>query len=114
MLGWIKFNFDKATKGNLSLSRCEAILRYGEGKQLKVTMVPLGIQTNHLAKAMGLLQRLKLVRSLKEKRVWKEGYWHNILNFLSNSLDPSWLINIFMKKSKSVIIKFDNVYISLI
>lgn len=52
-LKWIKINFDGATKGNPGPTGCGGVTRDSNGICISVVALPLGIQTNHIAEAIG-------------------------------------------------------------
>ena len=74
-----------AVKGNLGASGCGVILHNKNGNMVKVMVVSLGSQTNHLAKVMGLYG-LRIAVKCSYKWLWIEGDSLNILNCFKKGL----------------------------
>lgn len=72
-LGWVKLNFDGATKSNPGLVGCGGVIRGSNGTFISEGALPLGSQTNHIIKAIGAFQILLIAKQKKKSKVWIEG-----------------------------------------
>lgn len=88
--GWMKINFDGAAKENPSRAGCGGVTRFYNVICVATITSPLGIQSNHIAEAMGVLKTLKVARQLKINKVWIEGDSLNIIRCLKRQDKPSW------------------------
>ena len=73
MPGFVKLNFDGASRGNPRQSGLGACIRDYIGKVLAITMDPLPIGTNNMAKAQSLLSGLILAKKGNFHQVHIEG-----------------------------------------
>lgn len=66
----MKINFDGVAKGNPGREGCGGVIRDSNGICVAAIASPLVIWSNHIAKAMGVLEILKVARQLKINTVW--------------------------------------------
>ena len=92
-MNWFKINFDGASKGNLGIAGCEVVIRNSYGDKVGCMAIPIGSQTNHMAKACATLHGLIYAKSLNLMKVWMEGDSLNIINCLNKITQPSWTIS---------------------
>lgn len=86
---WVKINFDKAAKGNPGPVGCRGVIKDENGIFISIVVLPVGCQTNHLAKAIGAYQGLLLAKQLDCNKVWLEGNSNNIINCIKGLYKPS-------------------------
>ena len=107
LMDWYKINFDGAFKGNLGIAGCGIVIRDAYGEKVGCMAIPIGSQTNHVAKASAALYCLIYAKSLNLRKVWVEGDYLNIINCLSKITKPSWTIsNIILQAININIINF--------
>lgn len=109
---WLKANFDCVAKGNPGLVGCGGVIRNGAGFCTRVVAYTLGIQTNHLAEAMGALQAIKLAYNLGVKMLWLEGDSKNIINCVLGKYQSLWTIKNIIYSARELLQGFDKCHIS--
>lgn len=109
---WFKANFDGAAKGNLGPARYGGVIRNGVGFCTRVVAYPLGIQTNHMAEAMGALQAIKLASNLGVKMLWLEDNSKSIIHYLLCNHQPSWTIKNIIESAKELLQRFKKCHIT--
>ena len=62
--GWIKGNFDGATKGNHRKVGCGGVLRDHSGNIIDFIAIPIGISTNHKAEATATLYTTRVAMDI--------------------------------------------------
>ena len=110
--GWIKGNFDGASKGNLGRAGCGGVLRDEVGNVIDSIAIPIGISNSHIAEFTAALYTIKLSFDLGYSKLWLEGDSLNIINTLNNKNSSSWSIEATIKEIKTLIQKFEKVAIS--
>ena len=60
-MGWIKGNFDGATKGNPRKAGCGGVLRDHTCRIIDAIAIPIGISTSHKVEATKTLYTMRLV-----------------------------------------------------
>ena len=71
--GFIKINFDGASKGNLGPAGYGVVIRSSKGEILALAVGYLGETTNNVAELMGLLQGLRHAATLARHKIILEG-----------------------------------------
>ena len=71
--GQHKINFDGASKGNPRIVGCGIIIKNEQGYSIGAMAIPIGVQTNHNAKASAALYVLSLAKSVNLTKIWLEG-----------------------------------------
>lgn len=99
-------------KGNPGPNGCGGVLQDHDGNFISTVVLPLGIQTNHIVKAIGAYQSLILVKNHNFSCVWVEGDSKNIINCLRGTSKPSWNVEMRIKKTSGIIKFFDKCIIS--
>ena len=110
--GWIKGNFDGATKGNPGRAGCGGVLRNHVGNVIDAIAVPIGHSNSHIAEATAALYTMKLAADSGYSKLWLEGDSLNIINTLNNKNSISWSIEATVMEIKSLIQNFEKVVIS--
>ncbi|XP_057824991.1 uncharacterized protein LOC131036977 [Cryptomeria japonica] len=98
--GWVKVNFDGASKENSGLTGCGGVIRDKNGRFLAMVALPLGCQTNHLVEVIVAYQGLLLAKINTAKSVWLEGDSNNIIQCLLGNHKPSWNIKWWIEKAR--------------
>jgi ribonuclease HI len=96
--GYVKVNFDGASKGNPGPAGYGAVIRDSTGKLLTMVAGHLGETTNNVAELTGLLQGLQLAISLPSHQIILEGDSQVIIQLITKILhgaspqkiSPSW------------------------
>lgn len=83
--GWIKANFDGASKGNLGKAGYGGIVRNFARSCLVAVAGPLGSQTSHYADSTAL-NTLIIAKNLNHDNLWLEGDSLNIIKCLKGKL----------------------------
>lgn len=112
MDGWAKANFDGAAKGNPGKARCGGVLKDSIGNFMGVVATPLGVQTNHVAEAVGSYYIINLVVEIKCKNLWLEGDSKNIIDSLCGRSQPTWSIKNWIEDAKVLLSKFNRIKIT--
>lgn len=110
--GWIKANFDGASKGNPGKARCGGVLRDYNCNIIRARDIPLGITTSHKAEMTGAHYMIKLARDTKCRNLWLEGDSKNIVNILNEKNDPAWDISNLLRDYKNDLNFFHKVFMS--
>lgn len=105
--GWVKINFDGASKGNPGNAECVVVLRDEWGVCKTIKCIPIGSQTNHVAEAIASYHGLVLDKEANCTKIWFEGNSLNIINYLNNVFLPSWSIYNAIKSVKEISETFD-------
>ena len=105
-MNWFKINFDGDSK-ELGIASCGVVIRNSYGDKVGCMAIPIGSQTNHVAKACVALHGLIYVKSLNLRKVWVEGDSLNIINCLNNITKPSWTISNIILQAIHIIKSFD-------
>lgn len=111
-MGWIKGNFDGATKGNPRKGGCGGVLRDHTSRIVDAIAIPIGIPTSHKAEATTTLYTMGLVVDASYHNIWMEGDSLNIINMLNNKNLVTWTIEGSIMEIKNLINKFENVIFS--
>ena len=69
-MGWIKGNFDGATKGNPGKVGCGGVLRDHTCRIIDAIAIPIGISTSHKAKTMATLYTMRLAMDIGYQNLW--------------------------------------------
>lgn len=109
--GW-RWIFDGPAKGDLGLAGCGGVLRDENGGFISAVVLPLGSQTNRLAKVVATYHGLSMASQLNNKSVWLQGDSKNIIQCLNGSQSPSWNIQSCIRDTVKIIESFDNCIIS--
>ena len=111
-MGWIKGNFDGATKGNLKKARCGGIIRDHLGNAIDAIAIPIGISTSHRAEAIIALYTMRLAVKTGNKCLWMEGDSLNIINMLNDKTPSTWTIEDSIMEIKTLPTNFEKVIFS--
>lgn len=110
--GWIKGNFDGATKGNPRRAGCGGVLRDHMGNVIDAIAIPIGRTNSHIAEATAALYTMRIVVDLGCPNLWLEGDSLNIVNILNNKSSISWTIEATIKEIKHLIQNFEKIVIT--
>ncbi|GLJ18085.1 hypothetical protein SUGI_0319310 [Cryptomeria japonica] len=92
-LGWMKLNFDRASKGNPGRSGLGAIVKDEFGFTLKYFLGPVGFATNNVAEISALEGQEAIVAlvqdALSEERHWCDSHIYEIVLCLLVDVKPS-------------------------
>jgi ribonuclease HI len=99
-IGFIKINFDGASKGNPGPAGYGAVIRSSKGEILTLTAGYLGETTNNVAELTGLLQGLRTAAALHSHKIILEGDSQIIIQLITKILhggnpqkiSPSWYL----------------------
>ncbi|XP_059068927.1 uncharacterized protein LOC131859330 [Cryptomeria japonica] len=91
--GWVKINFDGASRGNLGISGVGCVACDVEGKILMKGAQRLQDGTNNEAHAQEALLAIELGCNLKVSKLHLEGDSKIIVDAISKGPTPSWQIN---------------------
>ena len=58
-------------------------------------------------------QTLKLAQDMEVKNLWLEGDSKNIINYLNEKNEPTWMIVNIIKECIQILNTFDNIYLDL-
>lgn len=78
--GWLKENFEGATKGNPGLASCGVILKDCYGNYIVIVASPNSIQTSHVVKAMASVQICEVAAEKGCNKLWLKVDSMNIIN----------------------------------
>lgn len=104
--GWIKANFDRASKGNPGKASYGGIVRNFAGSCLVAVVGPLGNQTSHYVEASAALNTLIIEKNINHNNLWLEGDSLNIIMCLKGKTEPSWSIENIIFKAREIIASF--------
>jgi ribonuclease HI len=110
-IGFIKINFDGASKGNPGPSGYGAVIKNPKGEILILTVGYLGETTNNAAELIGLLQGLQIAVALHSHRIILEGDSQIIIQLITKILhgespqkiSPSWRLSGMLEDFKSIL-----------
>jgi ribonuclease HI len=102
--GWLKLNFDGASRGNPGKSGAGFILRNHLGHWVAKKATTLGVTTNNLAELEAVSEGLTFCNKNKIPKLIIEGDSQIILNALRKRVTPNWKIN---SKLEEVVKKLD-------
>ena len=111
-MGWIKGNFDGATKGNPSKVGCGGVLRDHTCRIIHAITIPIGISTSHKVEEMVALYNMRLAVETSYQNLWMEGDSLNIINMLNGKSLITWSIEAILTEIKNLMKKFDKVIFS--
>jgi ribonuclease HI len=109
--GFIKINFDGASKGNPGPAGYGAVIRSSKGEILALIVGYLGETTNNVAELTGLLQGLRHAVTLASHKIILEGDSQIIIQLITKILhggnpqkiSPSWRLAGLLKDFKSLL-----------
>jgi ribonuclease HI len=109
--GFIKINFDGASKGNPRPAGYGAVIRSSKGEILMLTAGYLGETTNNVAELTGLLQGLRHAVTLASHKVILEGDSQIVIQLITKILhggnpqkiSPSWRLAGLLEDFKSLL-----------
>ncbi|XP_057825360.2 uncharacterized protein LOC131037298 [Cryptomeria japonica] len=105
--GWVKLNFDGASRGNLRHAGIRCSVHNWECKEIATLASPVGIKTNNWAELMALVEGLQLCRKIRVKNLDIEGDLTIIVNALRKSSMPNWRLNDLLSKAIDLCKVFD-------
>ncbi|XP_059073555.1 uncharacterized protein LOC131874279 [Cryptomeria japonica] len=105
--GWLKLNFDGASRGNLGQVGIGCVVHNWEGKEVASLASPVGIITNNWAELLALVEGFLLCRKLEAKCLDIEGDLAIIVNALRKGSIPNWKLNTFLSKALDLCKGFD-------
>lgn len=111
-LGWVKANFDGATKGSPGKAGSGCVLRDNAGAFIAAFAMDIGTQTNHVAEAVGAYHAVNLAFNMNMKCLQLEGDSKNIIDCILGLIPPSWTIKKWIKDTIALLSKFDKVKVS--
>ena len=91
--GWIKLNFDGASRGNPGKAGIGCIIRDEYGNRLVERSKPLAKVTNNMAELEAVKEGINLSIKLKIKKLMIEGDSQIIINALRKGVTPNWVLN---------------------
>jgi ribonuclease HI len=109
--GFIKINFDGASKGNPGPAGYGAVIRSSKGEILTLTAGYLGETTNNVAELTGLLQGLRTAATLPSHKIILEGDSQIIIQLITKILhggnpqkiSPSWRLAGMLEDFKGIL-----------
>jgi ribonuclease HI len=109
--GFIKINFDGASKGNPGPAGYGAVIRNSTGEILTLTAGYLGETTNNVAEITGLLQGLRVAATLSSHKIILEGDSQIIIQLITKILhggnpqkiSPSWRLAGLLEDFKGIL-----------
>ncbi|GLJ44584.1 hypothetical protein SUGI_0937060 [Cryptomeria japonica] len=88
--GWMKLNFDGASRGNLGWSGVGIIIRNTVGEVVRVISGPIGVATNNVVEIYALEARLQWCVDNGAVKLIIEGDSQVILNDVTKSIFQNW------------------------
>ncbi|XP_057855640.1 uncharacterized protein LOC131065203 [Cryptomeria japonica] len=105
--GWLKLNFDGASRGNPGQVGIGCVVHNWEGKEVASLASPAGIITNNWAELLALVEGLLLCRKLEVKCLDIKGDSTIIVNALRIGSIPNWKLNSLLSKALDLCKGFD-------
>ncbi|XP_059065832.1 uncharacterized protein LOC131857372 [Cryptomeria japonica] len=91
--GWLKLNFDGASRGNPRVVGIGCSIHNWEGKEIFLRAHPIGIKTNNWVELVTLLEGLNLCKKMGVKNLDIEGDSTITINALRKGSIPNWRLN---------------------
>ncbi|XP_057832239.1 uncharacterized protein LOC131042915 [Cryptomeria japonica] len=105
--GWLKLNFDGATRCNLGKAGIGCVVHNWEGKEVAFLSSPASINTNNWAELLALVEGLLLCRKHEAKYLDIEGDSTIVVNALRKGSMPDWKLNTLLSKAMDICKGFD-------
>ena len=105
-IGWIKGNFDGATKGNIGRVGCGGVLRNHSSNIIDTIAIPIDISTSHKVEATTSLYTMRMATKTSYWYLWLEGDFLNIINMLNGKTLTKWSIDASLMEIKTLMGKF--------
>ncbi|KAH9307331.1 hypothetical protein KI387_035242, partial [Taxus chinensis] len=104
--GWIKMNFDGASKGNPSCVGCGCVFRKDDCQPLLAIAWDCGVSSNNYAEGMALLFGLLEAKRRNWLQIWIEGDSLTILNMAQGKTPRAWQLKFICASIKSILASF--------
>ncbi|GLJ53797.1 hypothetical protein SUGI_1148150 [Cryptomeria japonica] len=101
--GWVKLNFDGASKGNLGRARFGALIRNDCGRIICSVAGPYGTTSNNEVELKGLEEGLAMCVEKGMEKVIIEGDSQMILNGISKGHFPNWRIQMWTHRIEQLL-----------
>ncbi|GLJ37542.1 hypothetical protein SUGI_0762890 [Cryptomeria japonica] len=98
LLGWMKLNFDGASRGNPGRSGVGAIIRNEVGEVVRAISSPVGVATNNVAEISTLEARLQWCVNNRVVKLIIEGDSQVILNGVTKSVFQNWRLECWIPR----------------
>lgn len=107
--GWVKLNFDGASRGNPGIAGIGCCIHNSKGEEIFALAYPLGICSNNEAELRALQEGIKLCKILKAGKINIEGDSAIIINALRKGNMPNWKLNVVLTNILNDIQSFEEV-----
>ncbi|XP_057843164.2 uncharacterized protein LOC131052593 [Cryptomeria japonica] len=105
--GWVKLNFDGASRGNPGPVGIGCCLHDEAGRELAKLAKPIGIEFNNKEEILALVEGLLLCQNRGISKLAIKGDSTIIINGLGKGSLPNWKLNVILSRALSLLKEFN-------
>jgi ribonuclease HI len=109
--GWVKLNFDGASRGNPGVAGIGGIIRNWKGEIISKFSQPIKPTTNNMAECLAALEGLKICKRLNFPKLIIEGDSQIIINAIRTKKMPNWILNSKIEEINHILESFPEILV---